>query len=206
MRIKKEYHVGHQKEYHAEATIPEDKEYRLKFMLKAWGFPVIGIFVCHCIVSLCGTRSPDIGDTLLSFIPCFFTVYLGFYIFLGIGTMLVLTALYEKKQSDISSLYWVFVDGTITSITSVLVEKKQRTWKKHTVLVSYTYNGVTYDNVDLGRYDSGMQEGDHVKLTIDSRNPCVPAFSSAWQIWMGLGVFCIVLPSLPMLLMLVDIT
>lgn len=41
----------------------------------------------------------------------------------------------------------------------------------HTVLVSYSYNGQSFDNMPLGFYSSGMYEGKDIALLVDPQDP-----------------------------------
>lgn len=60
----------------------------------------------------------------------------------------------------------------------------------HTVLVSYSYNGQSFDDVPLNYYSSGMYEGKEIPLSVDPEAPghMVSKFGSTFSYVMLLGI------------------
>ena len=48
---------------------------------------------------------------------------------------------------------------------------------QHNVYVTYQHDGTVYEDVELSRYSSSMNEGDHVTVELDPENPEEPASS-----------------------------
>lgn len=62
----------------------------------------------------------------------------------------------------------VEVSGTISQITTYRDSDGDQ---HHRVLVSYSYNGQSFDDVSLGFYSSSMREGKKIPLLVDPKDP-----------------------------------
>lgn len=116
---------------------------------------------------------------------------LFFGMFLLIGLLAAFTGVSEMIESKRNSPYYVTVEGEITSITSRRVRKagKRNEYRtEYTVLVEYTYDGEEYENVELNRYSSGMDEGEKVEVTIDSREPDTSVDPNGWILQLVMSI------------------
>ena len=79
-----------------------------------------------------------------------------------IGGFVVMVKGHQFQQTAVE------VPGTISK---VLTRQDSDGDVHHTVLVSYSYHGQSFDNVSLGFYSSGMYEGKDITLLVDPQNP-----------------------------------
>lgn len=75
------------------------------------------------------------------------------------------------------SLYDIFkpkelYNETTGVITRIIEEYDVSTdAMSYTPIISYSYNGKTYDNVEYGAYNSSMKIGDEVKVYVSLKDP-----------------------------------
>lgn len=98
----------------------------------------------------------------------------------------------------------VEVTGTITDIRT---HQKSDGDTSHTVLVSYSYNGQSFEDVPLNFYSSGMYEGKEIILSVDPDAPghMVSKFGStfAYLMLLGMGLIFGAVGFIPLICMLV---
>ncbi len=97
-----------------------------------------------------------------SFPVLFFLIFAlaGFGMLIGGFVTMVNSYQFQKTAVEVS--------GTISQITSYRDSDGDL---HHRVLVSYSYNGQSFDDVTLGFYSSSMREGKKIPLLVDPQDP-----------------------------------
>ncbi len=78
---------------------------------------------------------------------------------------------------------------------------------RHTVLVSYSYNGQSFEDIPLNYYSSGMYEGKEITLSVDPDAPShmVSNFGSVFSylLLLGMGLIFAAVGFIPLIFMLI---
>lgn len=109
-----------------------------------------------------------------------------FGIFTAMSILFTAVAVSEQQQLEQSRDRLVEVDARILSVEPIDDES-------YDVYVSYAYAGTTYENVLLPYYDSSMEEGDLISVTIDPEVPEAviddsPVFMILSCVFLGIGL------------------
>ena len=88
-------------------------------------------------------------------------------IFLFVGISQILSGVFLLKNSGDNEDY-VEISAVISDI---IVEQDSDGEYDHEVYLTYTYDGVTYENKRFNMYDSSMYEGKEIDILCDPENP-----------------------------------
>lgn len=101
---------------------------------------------------------------------CIFVAVFGIF-----GIIAIIGAFKQKEDNDKFFETAKIVDGVIENIESRRVTsgtgRKKKTRTEYDVYVTYTVDGMKYENVEISWYSSSMSEGDAIKLYYDPLNP-----------------------------------
>lgn len=159
-------------QYHASAEVDvRERGGCLVYLLTILGRAMVPILAIAATVLM--IRAGGLNLTLIWYAlhditwPCMF---MG-SIFIVIAMLVLDFGSSEKKELKEAEQYLVQIPAQIADITSEEVSADDSTKIRYTAWVSYQYNGVSYDLVPLGWYNSSMTVGSSVNVIIDSRKP-----------------------------------
>lgn len=129
-------------------------------------------------------------------------VYVVFVIFLIVGIGLLAGAFLFSRYFASFKAGAEEVTGEITRIEEYYDSDREL---RHHVYVSYTYDGVDYDDVSINSYNSSMYEGKEIELLCDKKNPEHIMEKSAGNlvviILAGIGIIFVLVGGIPLLVM-----
>lgn len=129
-------------------------------------------------------------------------VYVVFVIFLIVGIGLLAGAFLFSRYFASFKARAEEVTGEITRIEEYYDSDREL---RHHVYVSYTYDGVDYDDVSINSYNSSMYEGKEIELLCDKKNPEHIMKKSAGNlvviILAGIGIIFVLVGGIPLLVM-----
>lgn len=129
-------------------------------------------------------------------------VYVVFVIFLIVGIGLLAGAFLFSRYFASFKAGAEEVTGEITRIEEYYDSDREL---RHHVYVSYTYDGVDYDDVSINSYNSSMYEGKEIELLCDRKNPEHIMEKSAGNlvviILAGIGIIFVLVGGIPLLVM-----
>lgn len=130
-------------------------------------------------------------------------VYVVFVIFLIVGIGLLAGAFLFSRYFASFKARAEEVTGEITRIEEYYDSDREL---RHHVYVSYTYDGVDYDDVSINSYNSSMYEGKEIELLCDKKNPEHIMGKSAGNlvviILSGIGIIFVLVGGIPLLVMI----
>ncbi|MBD5465296.1 MAG: DUF3592 domain-containing protein [Lachnospiraceae bacterium] len=95
----------------------------------------------------------------------FLTIFFGIFAVIGIGLLVGAVLLFVNESRFRKTA--VNITGEVVDIVSHYNHGK----RYHEVFVTYTFEGHTYEGVELMGYDSGMYVGKSISLLCDPENP-----------------------------------
>lgn len=129
-------------------------------------------------------------------------VYVVFVIFLIVGIGLLAGAFLFSRYFASFKARAEKVTGEITRIEEYYDSDHEL---RHHVYVSYTYDGVDYDDVSINSYNSSMYEGKEIELLCDKKNPEHIMGKSDGNlvviILAGIGIIFVLVGGIPLLVM-----
>lgn len=130
-------------------------------------------------------------------------IYVVFIFFLVVGIGLLAGAFFYGRYYISFKAGAEEVTGEITRIEEYYDSEREL---RHHVYVSYTYDGVDYDDVSIGSYSSSMYEGKEIELFCDKKNPGHIMRKSDGSfgviILAGMGVVFALVGAIPLLVMI----
>lgn len=155
-------HFGSSASLHAEVKITEKGDWN-KFVGKVAlvVFLILAALIAFAMVALPNFRPSEEN----------WGFFLGAFVFGLCGALSICGCVQEKRRVEEAKAFGVNVQARISSITARKVRTKKGTQTRYTVMVSYCYNGINYDDAELGYHSSSMEEGQPIELLIDARNP-----------------------------------
>ena len=159
-------------QYHASAEVDvRERGGCLVYLLTILGramVPILAIAATVLLIRAGGLNLTQIWYALHDITwPC---VFMG-SIVIVIAMVVLDFGASEKKKLKEAEPYLVQIPAQIADITSEEVSTNDGTKTRYTAWVSYQYNVVSYDLVQLGWYNSSMTVGSSVDVIIDSRKP-----------------------------------